>query len=307
MSEVMTMENFAKKRKVNKARRDFLLGFTFVLPWVLGFCAFRLYPILSSFYFSFTKYDILRAPKWVGLKNFIDMFKDPVFMAVLKNTIIYVSIAVPGTIMLGFLLAYLLNKSMKLRSLLRSIFFLPSILQVAAMAILWSWTLNPRYGLVNDILIRLGFQAPQWTTSPPLVKPVLALVTLWFSVGPVMVVFLAALQDVPREIYESAAIDGARPSQVLLRITLPMVSPAILFTVLTNLIDAIQFFAFPFLLTGGGPASASTFFPQYLFENAFQWFKMGYASALTWIMLLISTVLVTIILRTSNRWVHYGK
>ncbi len=307
MREMVTSATFGRKRKVSKAQRDFLLGMAFVLPWLVGFCLFRLYPILSSLYFSFTKYNILQPPRWIGLKNFVDIFKDPLFLMILKNTAVYVILAVPATIVLGFLLAHLLNKGMRLRSFLRSVFFLPSILQMAAMAILWNWILNPRYGLINGLLILLGFQAPQWTTSPLLVKPVLAIVTPWFSVGPVMVIFLAALLDVPREIYESAAIDGARPSQTLLRITIPMVSPVVLFMVLTELIDAIQSFTFPFLLTGGGPASASTFFAQYMFENAFQWFKMGYASALTWIMLLISTVLVAIILRTSNRWVHYGK
>ena len=286
------------------ARKRLILGLLFISPWLVRFFVLTAYPLLSSLYYSFTSYTVATAPRWVGLQNYIDLFRDRVFIQTVVNTLYYMFFAVPGQVFAGFVLAFVLNRSIYFRSVFQTIFFMPSIIPQVSAAVLWLWLLEPRFGLINVILSLLGIQPQPWLSSPALVKPTLIVITLWGS-GQVMIIFLAALQDVPQHLYDAARIDGASSWRELVYITVPMVTPAILFTLLTGLIHAFEYFTYPWVMTQGGPAYASTFYPHYLYENAFQWFKMGYASAMAWLMFIVVVGLAFVLFKTSARWVFY--
>jgi multiple sugar transport system permease protein len=205
----------------------------------------------------------------------------------------------------GFAVASLLNLNIRLRSLFRTIYYLPSVVPAAASALIWAWIFHAQYGLLNTVLRAIGLPGPMWLADRALVKPALVLVS-WWATGSTMVIFLAALQDVPRELYDAAKIDGAGWWSEMRYITISMVTPAILFTLLTGLIGAFSYFTLPYIMTRGGPAGASTFVPQYLYQNAFFWFKMGYASSQAWFMFAITIVVAVLVFKTSARWVFYA-
>jgi multiple sugar transport system permease protein len=286
-------------------RRDLFKGIFFVAPWILGFLAFQIYPLLSSFYYSLSSYDVLRPPVFIGLRNYVDLFNDRFFRISLSNTLYYVVFAVPGGVIVGFILASLLNLDLKLRSLLRTVFFLPSIVPQFVSAMVWLWIFNQQYGLINMFLFSLGAKGIPWLSSPAWSKPSLIIISLWGS-GTTMVIFLAALQDVPRELYEAARLDGAGALQELLSITIPLVTPSVLFNLLMGMIGAFQYFTFAWIMTRGGPVRSTEFFGLYLYRNAFEHFRMGYASAMAWILFFITVTAALIIFRTSARWVYYG-
>jgi multiple sugar transport system permease protein len=286
-------------------RGSLIKGILFIMPWVLGFLAFEIYPLFSSFYYSLSSYDVLRPPVFVGLRNYIDLFNDRFFRIALRNTLYYVAFAVPGGVLVGFVLAALLNLNLRLRSVLRTIFFLPSIVPSFVSAMVWLWIFNQQYGLFNMILFSLGMKGVPWLSSPAWSKPSLILISLWGS-GTTMVIFLAALQDVPKELYEAARLDGAASFQEVWHITIPLVTPAVLFNLLMGLIGAFQYFTFAWIMTRGGPVRSTEFFGLYLYRNAFEYFRMGYASAMAWILFFITVTTAVIIFRTSARWVYYG-
>ena len=292
------------KSLTGTARRGLVLGLVFISPWLIRFFFLTAYPLLSSLYYSFTSYDIATSPHWVGLQNYTDLLKDRVFTRTVGNTFYYMFFAVPGQVVVGFVLAVVLNQNIYFRSVFQTIFFMPSIIPQVSAAVLWLWLLEPRFGLINIILSALGVQSQPWLSSLTLVKPALIVITLWGS-GQVMIIFLAALQDVPQHLYDAARIDGASWWHNLTRITVPLVTPAILFTLITGLIHAFEYFTYPWVMTQGGPAYASTFYPHYLYENAFHWFKMGYASAMAWLMFVVIVVLAFVLFKTSARWVFY--
>jgi multiple sugar transport system permease protein len=211
---------------------------------------------------------------------------------------------VPGHALVGFGLAYLLNRRLPARPLWRTIFFLPAIVPAVAAATIWAWIYNSEFGLLNGLLNSFGIASVPWLSSESLVKPSLIAISLWSS-GAVMVIYLAALQDVPQHLYEAARIDGASWHHELRYLTVPLVSPATVFVLVTGLIGAFQYFTFPYLLTRGGPANASLFYPLYLYFNSFQWFKMGYAAAMAWIMFVLTVLCAVALFRSSARWAYY--
>ena len=281
--------------------RRLRLGLLFISPWLIGFLAFTLYPIVASLYYSFTQYDILTPPRFVGLRNYTQLLHDPDFRQAVTNQLYYVVLAVPLSLLAAFGLALLLNTNLRFRSVFRTIFFIPSITPVVAVALVWGWIYNSQYGLLNSLLNSAGFQSVPWLSSETLVKPSLIVVSLWGS-GSTMIIFLAALQDVPQHLYEAARLDGASRLQELRYVTVPMVSPAILFNLITGMIGAFNYFTLPWVMTGGGPAGASTFYPIYLYNNAFVYYKMGYASAMAWIMFLITAVSALLVFRQFGRY-----
>jgi multiple sugar transport system permease protein len=281
-------------------------GALFIGPWFVGFLLFTVYPILASAYYSFTRYDIIRQPIFVGLANYGEiLFTDDMFRVVLANTLYMVVIGVPVSLAVAFCIAALLNAKMRFRSVFRTIFFLPSIVPVVATVMVWLWIYNPRYGLINSFLASVGLQAIPWLSSPILAKPSLIIIQAWAQ-GSAIVIFLAALQDVPSSLYDAATVDGANRWQQFWHVTAPMCTPAILFNLLIGLIATFQSFTLPWLLTGGGPNMATEFYGLYLYRNAFLFFRMGYASALAWLLFVIIVVVTVIIFRTSARWVYYG-
>ena len=300
------MSILGTERISRQGARDFAKGVLFASPWIIGFLIWTIYPILASLYYSFTRYDAVRPPRFIGLANYADMiFNDEVFRVVLSNTFYFVIIGVPAGLVTAFLLAALLNNEIKFRPFFRTVFFLPSIVPAIASAEVWRWVYNPRYGLINATLKSMGMATIPWLSSPYLAKPSLIMIHMWAQ-GTAVVIFLAALQDVPRALYDAALVDGANGWQRFWHVTIPMCTPAVLFVMLTGLIGMFQYFTLGWLLTQGAPNNSTEFYSMYLYRNAFRYFKMGYASALAWFLFLIIVVFTIAIFRSSARWVYYG-
>ncbi len=286
-------------------QRNRRLGWLFVSPWVIGFLAFSLYPFVASGFYSMTDYSILRPPEWIGFGNFQALVRDPLFWTTLYNTVYYTLFFVPLSTVVAICFALLLNVRMRGLGVYRTLFYLPSIVPVVASSAIWIWLFSPSSGLINSFLRLLGIPGPGWLFSETWVKPALILMGLW-GIGQIVVIYLAALQDVPREQYESAEMEGANGLQRTLSITLPMISPAILFNVIMGLISSFQYFSQAYVMTQGGPGHASTFYALYLYQNAFQYLHMGYASAMAWLLLVLVLGATLFVFRTSARWVYYG-
>lgn len=285
-------------------QRESLMGYLFLSPWILGFVIFLAGPMIASFYLSFTQYKVIKAPLWVGLANYQRMFTDELFYHSLKVTVIYTAISVPLGIVAALGIAVLLNQKIVASGLFRTIFYLPSIISGVAVAIVFAWIFNFRFGILNYLLSLVGIPGPNWLGSPRWALWAFVLMSLW-GIGGNVVIFLAALQGVPQSLYEAAEIDGAGSWQRFWKITLPMISPALLFVFIMGVIGTFQTFTQSYIMTGGGPANATLFYLLYLYKNAFNWFEMGYASAMAWILFLIIMACTLILLRSSTLWVHY--
>lgn len=287
-------------------RRRIMIGLLFASPWILGFLMWTIYPMLSSVYYSFTRYDLLRPATYIGLQNYKEIFfTDPRIPNVVKNTLFYVFLSVPLSTLTALLVAALLNTRIVGRPFFRAIFFFPSIVPITVIAMMWGFLLNPQFGAINAILKALSLPIIPFLSNPTLAKPTLIMINMWAS-GYAMVLFLASLQDVPRELYEAATVDGAGDVAKFFNITIPLISPVVLFNLVTGFIGAFQDFSLPWLLTGGGPAEATEFYALHLFRNAFRFLRMGKASAMAWLMFLVIVIFTFILFRTSARWVYYG-
>jgi multiple sugar transport system permease protein len=290
---------------MSRERRDLFVGLGFVSPWIIGFLAFTLVPVVLSFYYSLSDYSLLQPPAYIGLDNYRELAADPVFWKALRNTGYYAAIALPVGLLMALWVALLLNAPIRGVSIYRTIVFLPSLVPLVASAMLWLWMFNSKLGLVNTALIGLGVSNPPgWLTDTAWAMPALIIMSVW-GVGNTVVIFLAGLQDVPRDLYEAAEIDGAGPARQLFHVTLPMLSPVIFFNLIMAIIGALQVFGAPFIMTGGGPARATYFYTMYLYDNAFSYLRMGYASAMAWVQLLIVLALTGIAFLSSRHWVHY--
>lgn len=285
--------------------RDLRLGILFAMPWILGFLIFLGYPLIASVYFSFTNYSVLRSPTWVGADNYRELLSDDVFGLCLKNTLFYAIGAVPLSTVVAIGLAMLLNARVRGMALYRTLFFLPSLVPMVALATLFLWVFNGDYGLLNEAFLRIGVTPPNWLGDPNWTKWTMILISMW-GCGQAMVIYLAGLQSVPVSLYEAAEIDGAKTWAKTRHVTLPMISPVILFNCIMGMIGALQTFAIPYVMfSGGGPARSAYFFTSYLFDNAFTYQRMGYASAMGWVMFAITLVLTAFSLKVSERHVHY--
>ena len=287
-------------------RKQLLLGLLFISPWLIGFIVWTIYPLISSFYYSFHRYDLLRPPVFISFSNYIEIFtKDPHFPVVIFNTLYYVGLGVPMGLASAFLMAVLLNSKIYGRAFFRTIFFIPAIVPSVVLAMVWGFLLNAQYGLFNAILRGFGLPTINFLTNPDLAKPSLILILIWAQ-GYAIVIFLATLQDVPRTLYEAATVDGANTFQKFLHVTIPICTPVILFNLVTGFIYGFQEFTLPWLITRGGPNQATEFYAVHLYRNAFVYLNMGKASALAWILFVIISVLTFILFKSSARWVYYG-
>jgi multiple sugar transport system permease protein len=295
-----------KKPFLTIERRNFFFGMLFLSPWLIGFFLWTVFPLISSMYYSFTFYDLLRPARWIGLANYTEILtRDPEFANITYNTLYYVFLGVPLALTAAFIMANLLNMEIRGRSIFRAIFFLPAIIPAVVTAMVWSFLLNTQYGAINGTLTGMGMPVIPFLTHPEYAKPSMIMINMWAQ-GTAIVIFLATLQDVPRSLYEAAIVDGANGWQKFWNITVPMCTPVILYNLIMGLISAFQDFTMPFLLTGGGPNKATEFFSLHLYRNAFVFLRMGKASAMAWL-LFITIVLLTILLfRSSGRWVYYG-
>lgn len=294
-------------RRYSLARREMLWGYAFISPWLVGLLAFTAGPILAVFYWSFTDYPILGAPTWIGLENYRRIFTaDEKFVTSLTNTVVYVLIRVPLHLGLAFGLALLLNRAVRGIGVFRTVLYLPSMIPIVALAVVSRILLDPRTGYVNYLGGAVGLPEVNWLTSAAWIKPVIISISL-FHVGGAMIIFLAGLGNVPEQLYEAASLDGASPWQKLWGVTIPMMTPVILFNVIIDIINSFQVFAYALILSDGGPNDASLFYVLYIYRQAFEFFAMGYASALSAILFLIVLVLTVALMRWSEGWVHYER
>jgi multiple sugar transport system permease protein len=284
--------------------REAVDGWLFILPWLLGFLIFTAGPMLASAALSFMEWEILTPASWVGLANFRQMFRDPLFYTSLYNTAYYSLLGVPLYLVASLVMAMLLNMPVRGTSIYRTFFFIPSLTPAVANALLWTWIFSPDFGLANYFLQGVGLPPQKWLFDVNLAKPSLILMGLW-GIGSQMIIFLAGLQGIPQTLYEAASIDGANHLQRFWNITLPMLSPTIFFNLVIGIIGSFQVFTTAFIATQGGPQNATLFYVLYLWRNGFDYFKMGYGSALAWILFLIVLLLTLIQFRVARYFVYY--
>lgn len=287
------------------ARQEEVAGWLMTLPWIIGILLWTLGPFGAAAYLSFTDYDILSKSTFVGLENFRTMLTaDPLFWTALRVTTVYAFVAVPLQIVLGLVLAMLLNTKVRGLAWFRAIYYLPAVLSGVAVSFLWIWIFSADWGVLNFLLSLVGIHGPNWLTSERWALPSLILMSLW-GVGGGMVIYLAGLQGVPTEYYEAAEVDGAGWWPKFWHITLPMISPVLLFQLIMGIIGALQTFTQGYVMTEGGPNDATLFYLLYLWRNAFQQLQMGYASALAWGIFIYILLLTLLVLRSSSTWVYY--
>lgn len=292
------------------------VGLLFVSPWVIGFGLFMALPIALSLYYSMTRYSLLDEPMFIGLTNYREMLHDAVFWKALINTVVYALIAIPLGTALALLVAWLLSAPVRGQSAFRAMVFLPSLVPLVAAAMIWSWLFNGELGLINNLVdwtlrpvnavLGTDYRGPNWLGDADWVMPALIFMSLW-SIGNAVVIYLAALQDVPVALYEAAELDGVSPAGRYWHVTMPMISPVILFNVITGIIGTWQVFAVPYIMLGptGGPNRAGYFYTMYLYDKAFPFGEMGYASALAWVQLVIILGLTGLTMVLSRKLVYY--
>lgn len=307
------MENVAKvgriengtRKGMSRQKRNLLWGLLFTSPATIGFFLWQLGPIVAAIGISLTEWKIVGSPEWIGLANYENIFtKDPLFLKSVSVTLIYTLLSVPASIAFAFFLAVLLDQKVRFLPVFRTIFYLPSIVPFIASSYLWLWLFNPDFGALNAILRPLGFPESKWIFASDTVLPSLALMSLW-GVGGTMLIFLAGLQGVPKHLYEAVEVDGGTAWHKMRHVTIPIMTPVIFFNFVLTTINTLQTFTQPFVMTQGGPNNASLFYVLYLYRKAFRQSNMGYASALSVILLIIIGILTYIIFRTSSMWVFY--
>ncbi|MGC4153388.1 MAG: sugar ABC transporter permease [Propionicimonas sp.] len=296
------------------ARRERTWGLILALPWLIGFAAFYAYPIGASAYYSFTSFNIFQTPAWVGLENYAAMIADYRFWKTLYNTLYLAVFGVPLTIILALGVAVLLNAPVRGQPIYRALMYLPTIVPLVVAVYVWRWMLNPENGIVNAFLGALGLPKPLWLHDPSFTKWSILMIAFW-TIGGTVVIYLAALKGVPNELYEAAMLDGAGAFRRFRHVTVPLIAPVTLFQVIVILIGYLQIFTQPYLLGReahsnnnvalGGPNESMLTYAMYIYQNAFTYLKMGYASALAWVLFLIVLMVSLVIFRSSRKWVHY--
>ncbi len=286
-------------------------GWLLILPTVLGLILFKFGPVLASLYFSFTKYDIITNPKWIGLTNYRTMVNDKFWTKSIEVTLNYTSLFIPLSIIVAYVIALLMSQDLKGISVYRTMWYLPSLVPTVASAIVWRWALNPEFGPVNYPMRLLGLEVPGWLTDPHWIIPSVVLIQLW-GLGNAALIFLAAIKGVPDTYYEAAEVDGANTWTKFWKITLPMTSSVVFFQLIMAVISSFQVFGVAYILFGGqttsdpaGPGNSALFYVLYTYRNAFGYFKNGYASALAWVIFVVIMLLTFLLFRTQKAWVYY--
>jgi multiple sugar transport system permease protein len=290
----------------SEERRNFFKGMAFISPWIVGFAVFTAVPIGMSFYYGFCDFELTaprRAPLWIGLDNYQQLMHDVVFWKAMRNTLYYASMALPAGMLVSLGLALMLNARIRGQTIYRAIIFLPSLVPAFAAAMIWQWMFNPTMGVFNMLLGKMHVAPPDWL-GERLAMPSLAFMSVW-GVGNTVVIYLAGLQDVPRELLEAAEIDGAGAWRRMFSVTLPMLSPVIFFNLIMAILGTFSILTVPYIMTSGGPNKATYFYTMYNYDEAFKYLNMGYASALAWIQLAITIVLTGLAFWSAKKWVHY--
>jgi multiple sugar transport system permease protein len=313
MTEAIRRADSSGRRRpwLTLARHEAILGYAYISPWIIGYLVFTLGPVLASFYLSLTTYAIIQTPRFTGVANYARITTDPTFWKSLENTYYYACISVPVGIVGSLLCALLLNRQIRGRALFRTIFFLPSVTPVVASMMLWIWLLNPQVGLINYLLGLIGIDGPGWLSSATWSKPALIIINLWGGIGGgTMLIFLAGLQGIPIELHEAAEIDGAGPWSRFWRVTLPLLTPTIFFSLVMSIIAALQVFATAYVASSGahsvgGPSQSTLFYVLNLYKYSFMFWEMGYGSALAWVFFFMVLILTYLQLRMARSWVYY--
>jgi multiple sugar transport system permease protein len=290
--------------KTSVERSQLKWGYFFIAPGIIGLLVFHFGPMLYSLLISFTQWDMITPAQFNGIGNYQEMFREPLAGISIRVTLYYALLTVPLITVITFLIAALLNTGVKGISVFRTIFYIPSIVPVVASSALWLYIYNPMFGLLNSVFRSLGLPPQNFIFSPGGAVPGLAVMAVWMA-GNTVVIYLAGLQGISRSLYEAADLDGAGAVQSFIHITVPMMTPIIFYNMLMTLIGAMQTFTQAFIMTSGGPNNASMFYSLYLYQQAFKYQKMGYASALSWVLFLIIAALTALVFRTSGKWVFY--
>ena len=292
-------------------KKEALWFYLLVLPWLFGFVTLTFGPMIYSIFLSLTNWDLFTEPEFVGLDNYIKLFtRDAIFWKTIYNTLYYAFISVPLSMVFSLFIVYFLNRPIKGSALYRTLYYIPATVPAVASALLFKWLLAPDAGMINRFLALFGIDGPAWLLEPAWVKPALILMSLW-TVGASITLLMAGTKSIPSEFYEAAELDGASPSRQYFRITLPLLTPIIFFNLINGLIIALQIFTQIYIMTGsgganmGGPNNASMMIVPYLFNNAFRFYKMGYASAIAWILFVLVMLLTLLVFRSSSAWVYY--
>lgn len=304
MARSETVAGARRRGGMGLARREAMMGLLLVSPWLLGFLIFTLGPMVASLWFSFCEYKVIQPPRWIGLGNYQRMFADELFYKSLSVTTRYTLVSVPLGIVAALAVAVLLNQNVPGARVIRTIFYLPSVVSGVAVALVFSWIFNYRFGILNYVIGLFGIRGPDWLGRPQWALWAFILMSLW-GIGGNMIILLAALQGVPVSLHEAAEIDGANSFVRFWTITMPMISPALLLVTIMSIIGSWQVFTSAYIMTAGGPAYATLFYLLYLYRNAFNWFEMGYASAMAWVLFVIILVCTLLTLRGSQNLVHY--
>lgn len=292
--------------QLNAFQREAITGYLFILPWIVGFLVFMAGPMIALIWLSFNRWDLLGSPRWVGFRNFERVFQDPLFRQSLKVTIGYGLGRVPLGIIVALGTALVLNQRVKLLGFWRVVYYMPVVLPSVAIALMWMWIYNPRYGVINTFLYKtFGIQGPRWLEDPMLVLPSLMVMAVWAAAGRNMIIYLSGLQGISQELYDAASVDGANSWVRFWKITLPLLTPIIFFHLVTGMIDTFKLFTQAYVMTQGGPRNASLFFNYYLYQKAFQQYQMGYAAAMSLVVFVIIMAMTLLIFRSSKAWVYY--
>lgn len=286
-------------------KKEALVAYLFILPSFLVVSVFVLYPISRAFLLSFQDWNLIGSRRWIGFGNYERLARDPIFNDALRNTAYFSFGSIPGKVIIALFVAVLLNKKIAGVKVFRTVYFLPVVCSSVAAALMWQWLYDTHFGFINYILRRMGLSPIPWITSEQWAMPAVIIVSVWKDIGYNMVIFLAALQDVPAELYDAAKIDGAGRWATFRYIVLPIISPAVLFVTIMSVIFSFQVFDVTTILTQGGPGTATISLVQYIYKCAFQFFRMGYAAAVAYILFLIILGFTLVQIRFSRRWVHY--
>lgn len=288
----------------NLRRRESIEGYLFVAPLLVGLIVFTAGPMLASLAISFCKYNLFSPPKFIGVGNYTELARDPLFWQSLKVTMIYSFVSVPIGLSLGLAVALLMNQKIRGIAVFRTIYYLPAVVSGVAVALLWIWIFDPSYGLGNVVLRAFGLPPVGWLSDPRTSLLSLILMSFW-GVGGGMVIYLAGLQSVPQHLYEAASLDGAGVWSKFRHVTIPMLTPVIFYNLIMGIIGSFQVFTQAFVMTNGGPVNSTLFYVLYLFRQAFNYYHMGYASAMAWVLFVIILVLTMLVFKSSAAWVYY--
>jgi multiple sugar transport system permease protein len=286
-------------------RREAIQFYLFISPWLIGFVVFLLYPLISSLYYSFTRYEIGSHPVWIGLRNYVEMFSDPRYLNSIKVTFIFALVTIPLMTMVALGLALILSQKLRGINIFRSIYFMPSVMPMVAVSLTFFYVLRPETGPLAGLLALLGIEGPRWLGEPNWALLALIMINVWLVFGGQMVIYMAGIKGIPQELYEVAEIDGAGGWAKFWNVTIPMLTPTIFLNLILGIIGAMQIFDIPFVMTEGGPADATRTYMIHLYNRGWVEIRMGSGSAMGWVLFIIIMIITLLVIKSSEAWVYY--